>query len=114
MAIISILNQQAGNDSPLETNFDVPTDFPGSQLLAVSGSAFSFAPNGGPMTLQVKVQAKLVGTLSRYADNSEEHLVFATQFFPVKLSGAERTLTISPGPDTTFNESDWFSVALIG
>lgn len=118
MAVLSILNAV---NLPREQGFTVPLEFPGSQLLLVSGSAWS---NSNEVTLEVDISvtsengvATQVGPMKVYSNGDETHRAFAPLYSPLNLTpGSTYTLSLQPaaGGTTITDENDWFNVALVG
>jgi hypothetical protein len=93
-----------------------------NQLLLVSGSAFAAAGGAGSMlTMEILVDANVVGTCSVFANAELEHIPFVPAFIPLTLNPASSpyAVTLRPAAASFFSratasdQNDVFEVTLI-
>jgi hypothetical protein len=94
-----------------------------NQLLLVSGSAFAAAGRAGSMlTMEVLVDANVVGTCAVFANTELTHIPFVPTFIPLTLNAASNpfAVTLRPaaggffgGGVTSTDQNDVFEVTLI-
>lgn len=118
MAVFSILNEVSNQTGlPITTTFDVPGDFPSTQLLTVAGSAWSRQSNV-QLAVEVMIESQVVGTMFQFGNESGTHRAFAPLMVPLALppgqTGVTLTLRDLDGSPTVTDGGDWFSAALVG
>jgi len=95
-----------------------------NQLLLVSGSAFAAAGRAGSMlTMEILVDANVVGTCSVFANTELAHIPFVPTFIPLALNPASNpfAVTLRPaaggffpgGGATSTDQNDVFQVTLV-
>ena len=94
-----------------------------SQLLLVAGSAF--APAGGAgsiLTMEILVDANVVGRCSIFANTELIHIPFVPAFIPLTLNAASNPFAVTlrstssaffPGTIAATDQNDFFEVTLI-
>lgn len=116
MAVLSILNAVNNQTGlPIVKNFTIPSGFPSSNLLIVSGSAWSSQTNV-QLAVQVLVEDGVVGQMLVFSNGNNTHRAFAPVFLTVNLTPGTYTLTLREldNSPTLTDFNDWFSVALVG
>jgi len=105
-----VIKEQAG-PLPIKQSFMWPSSE--ALIVAVSGSAWTQKANT-PLTLQVLVDDKVLGTIQQLAGAATMHMTLPTGFFAITRQISQATLTLSAGNDTTLSDAnDQFTVALI-
>jgi|SoiMethySBSTD1v2_1073268.scaffolds.fasta_scaffold2638887_1 hypothetical protein len=94
-----------------------------NQLLLVSGSAFAAAGRAGSMlTMEILVDANVVGTCSIFANVESTHMAFVPAAIPLALNPASNpfAVTLRPGAGfflgagaTSTDQNDVFEVTLV-
>lgn len=92
-----------------------------NQLLLVSGSAFASSGGAGSMlTMEILVDANVVGTCSIFANTELTHIPFVPAFIPLTLNPASSPFAVTLRPATGFfggatatDQNDVFEVTLI-
>ena len=119
MPFTSVISKRAA--LPIVANMTVTAP---NQLLLVSGSAFAPAGSGGGiLTVEVLVDANVVGRCSVFANTDATHMALVPAFVPLTLAPASSpfAVTLRPGTPlfgfgagtTETDQNDFFEVALI-
>lgn len=87
------------------------------QLIQVSGTAWTQTPNT-TISFEVEVTGNgapaVSGTATMYANQANVHMTLPTLALATSLPvGGPYTLRISPGPGTTFDANDCFTIVVL-
>jgi hypothetical protein len=104
-----IINQPG----PLPIKATIPWPSTNTVVVAVSGSAYTNAPNT-LLRMDVLIGGEKVGELKHFANPASTHLAFPTAFIAIQGAFGDTTVVLTPSNGNTNTDyNDTFTVALL-